>query len=239
MHHSGRPCGQSWRRSPVRGVQRRLPGRPGFFAVWTGPKEGAVKVANTNGCAATVAGTFFDAAGGAGHQHMPDVALVLMGAGRADRRPPVPAADVGDPVRLGGGVVASRGPRRWSGRWCGWCRRGGPGGRSAGPAGPGRASGRGRAGPAGPRPGLGSTSTTTADRPWLRPPRSRGWAAGATCGGWSAELGDVGEGVAGEPDPDGFGDAVDLDVARRRAAGVGDPVAAGAAVPGAVARGPG
>ena len=59
MHHSGRPCGQSCRRSPDRGVQRRLPGRPGFFAVWTGPNDGAVKVANTNGCAATVSGTSF------------------------------------------------------------------------------------------------------------------------------------------------------------------------------------
>ena len=50
----------------------------------------------------------------------------------------------------------------------------------------------------------------------------------------SAEVGDVGEGVAGEADPDGFGDAVDLD---ERDAGepVRDPVAAGAAVPGAVA----
>ena len=98
-------AGRACRRSPVRGVQRRLPGRPGFFAVWTGPNEGAVRVANTIGCAATVVGHVFHAAGGAGHQHMPDVALVLMGAGRADRRPPVPASHVGHAVRIGGGVV--------------------------------------------------------------------------------------------------------------------------------------
>ena len=45
-------------------------------------------------------GDAFDAAGRAGHQHMPDVAFVLMRAGRAHRGPSVPAADVGDPVRL-------------------------------------------------------------------------------------------------------------------------------------------
>ena len=66
-----------------------------------------MKVANTNGCAATVVGDVLDAAGGAGHQHMPDVALVLMRAGRADRRPPIPAAHVGHAVRLSGGVVAA------------------------------------------------------------------------------------------------------------------------------------
>src|SRR5688500_13210119 len=41
-------------------------------------------------------GDAFDAAGGAGHQYMPDIAFVFMGAGRADRCPSVPAADVGD-----------------------------------------------------------------------------------------------------------------------------------------------
>ena len=38
------PAGQSRPRRPVR-------------VVWTGPKLGAVRVANTHGCAATVSGT--------------------------------------------------------------------------------------------------------------------------------------------------------------------------------------
>ena len=57
MHQAGRPCGQTCRRSPLRGWQRRDPGRPGFFAVCTGPNDGAVTVANTSGCSATCAGT--------------------------------------------------------------------------------------------------------------------------------------------------------------------------------------
>ncbi len=59
MHHSGWPCRQSWRRVPLRGRQRRVPRWPGFFAAWTGPNDGAVKVANTNGWVTISAGTSF------------------------------------------------------------------------------------------------------------------------------------------------------------------------------------
>ena len=59
MHQVGRPCGQSLRPSPLRGRHRRVPRWPGFFAACTGPNDGAVKVANTSGCSATSAGTFF------------------------------------------------------------------------------------------------------------------------------------------------------------------------------------
>ena len=50
-------------------------------------------------------GDVFDAAGGAGVEQVPHVALVLVRAGRADRGPAVAAAHVGDPVRLAAGVV--------------------------------------------------------------------------------------------------------------------------------------
>src|SRR3954453_12764866 len=59
MHQRGRPCGHTSRRAPDRGRQRRVPGRPVFFAAWTSPNDGAVKVANTSGCTETVSGTSF------------------------------------------------------------------------------------------------------------------------------------------------------------------------------------
>ena len=63
QHTASRPCGQrsvsrrAWHGS---GRQSHRSGRcrcASTTRVWTGPKEGAVKVANTAGCAATVAGT--------------------------------------------------------------------------------------------------------------------------------------------------------------------------------------
>lgn len=53
-------------------------------------------------------GDAFHAAGGAGHQHMPDVALVLMRARRAHCSPPVAAPHVGHPVRLGRRAVGGQ-----------------------------------------------------------------------------------------------------------------------------------
>ena len=52
MQDNGRPCGQ---RAPV---SRRGRHRPELGRVpWTGPNEGAVRVANTSGFSATVSGT--------------------------------------------------------------------------------------------------------------------------------------------------------------------------------------
>ena len=170
-------------------------------------------------------GDVFDAAGGAGHQHMPDVALVLMRAGRADRGPPVAAADVGDPVRLTGRGVG--GQHFTGGRVDGVAAADQPDRAGAVPdlLRPGRASG--------PDQGRDSRAATSAwvavDQP---SPDSSRWPSGrrrssrvhAASGldqpgravqglgrlpSWVMSV----VGVAGEPDPDGFGDAVDGDVA--------------------------
>ena len=79
-----RPCGQRRACASRRGRQgSSCPRRP-VRRVCTGPKPGAVRVANTHGCAATDVGDAL-AAGQAGADQLVGVAVVDRGAGRADR----------------------------------------------------------------------------------------------------------------------------------------------------------
>ena len=95
-----------------------------------------------------------------GLQHLPAECRQFQRAARLPRcRPCTRASTTGRP-RPGGcrsgrrqphrarpRCRSCRGSLRWWCRRCGWCRQAGPGGSSAGPAGPGPASGRDRAGP--------------------------------------------------------------------------------------------
>ncbi len=123
----GRSCtrsavraGRACRPSPLRGRHRRVPRWPGFFAACTGPNDGAVRVANTSGCVDDLGRNVLHAARRAGHDHVEDVALVLMRARLTHRATPVPAPQIGDPVRLRRRRVAAQ---HLAGGRCRWCRR--------------------------------------------------------------------------------------------------------------------
>ena len=71
---------------------------------WTGPNEGAVKVANTHGCAAIGLRDAF-AAGESGADELAGVAFVDLRAGRADALAAVAACGQQLAAGFGGGVV--------------------------------------------------------------------------------------------------------------------------------------
>ena len=103
-----RPCGQRRWLASRRGRQGSWRPRRSVRVVWTGPKPGAVRVANTHGCAATVLGDAL-AAGQAGADDLAGVVLVDRGAGGADVLAAVPAGDAQHATGFGVGVVDDAG----------------------------------------------------------------------------------------------------------------------------------
>ena len=77
---------------------------PRIRRAWTGPNDGAVKVANTHGCAVIVLGDAL-AAGQSGADELAGVALVHLRAGRTDGLAAVAAGDVQDAAGFGRAVV--------------------------------------------------------------------------------------------------------------------------------------
>ena len=104
-----RPCGQRRALASRRGRQGRTV-LPRIRREWTGPNDGAVRVANTHGCAGDRLGDAL-ASGEPGADELAGVALVDRRAGRADGLAAVAAARR-TPGRRGGRV------RRWRCRSC-------------------------------------------------------------------------------------------------------------------------
>ena len=102
------PWGQRRWLASRRGRQGSLRPRRSVRVVCTGPKPGAVRVANTHGCAATVLGDAF-AAGQAGADDLAGVVLVDRRAGGAGVLAAVPAGDTQHTAGFGVGVVDDAG----------------------------------------------------------------------------------------------------------------------------------
>ena len=90
-------------------VPRRFPGRAAGAAGLAGgvdrAEAGAGQGDKVEWMLGHVLWHIFDAAGDSGVEQVPHVAVVFMGAGRADRRPAVATADVGHSIGLGCGGV--------------------------------------------------------------------------------------------------------------------------------------
>ena len=92
-----RPCGQRRALASRRGRQGSTV-LPRIRRAWTGPNDGAVRVANTHGCAVMVSGMPLPPAR-PGADELAGVALVHRRAGRADGLAAVAAGDVQMPAR--------------------------------------------------------------------------------------------------------------------------------------------